>query len=66
MEWENKNPNYPSKLRLIGLILLGFGVVLLAVATAVAITVGTVLATVLMASSILVNTLAVIFLRKKR
>ena len=66
MEWENKNPNHTPTLRLTGLILLGFGVVLLAVAIAVAITIGTVLATALMFSSILVNTLAVILLRKKR
>ena len=66
MEWENKNSNHPSTLRLVGLILLGLGVVLLAIAIAVTMTVGTVLATALMASSILVNTLAVILLRKKR
>jgi len=66
MEWENKNPNRPSGLRMTGLILLGVGVVLLAVAIALTITVGTVVAPVFMLSSILVNTVAVTFLRKKR
>jgi len=66
MEWDNKSPNRPSSLRLTGLILLGFGVVLLAIAIAITMTVGTVVATIFMLSSILVNTTAVILLRKKR
>ena len=66
MEWENKSPNRPGGLRLTGLILLGVGVVLLTVAIALTMTVGTVVAPIFMLSSILVNTTAVMFLRKKR
>jgi len=66
MEWENKNPNAPTKLRQAGLILLGVGAVILAVAIILIMAVGTVLAPIFMVASILVNTLAVIFLRKKR
>ena len=65
MEWENKNPNRPPGLRLAGLILLGVGAVTLAVAIILTMTAGTVLAPVLLVSSILINTLAVTFLRKK-
>ena len=64
MEWENKSPSGPTKFRQAGLIFLGVGAVLLAIAI-VLIMAGTVLATVLMVCSIMVNTAAVIFLRKK-
>jgi len=66
MEWENKSSSRPTGLRLAGLFLLGVGVVTLAVAIALTMTVGTVLAPVFMVASILINTLAVIFLRKKK
>ena len=63
MEWENKNS--PGKLRQAGLILLGIGGVMLALAIVFTMAVGTVLAPILMVSSILINTLAAILLRKK-
>jgi len=65
MEWENKNPNGPSKTRQAGLILLGLGAVTLATSIILTMAVGTLLAPILMVSSILINTAAVIFLRKK-
>ncbi|MCL2856807.1 MAG: hypothetical protein FWE19_03665 [Oscillospiraceae bacterium] len=65
MEWENKSSNNQGKLRQAGLILLGLGVVTLAVAIILIIAVGTMLASIFMISSILINTTAVIFLRKK-
>ena len=65
MEWDNKNPRGATGLRLAGFVLLGIGVATLAVAIVFAMTVGTILAPILLVCSILINTLAVIFLRKK-
>ena len=65
MEWDNKNPNSPAGLRLAGLILLVIGVAVLAIAIALTMIAGSALGPVLLVASILINTLAVIFLRKK-
>ena len=65
MEWENKNPNGLAGLRLAGLILLVIGVAVLVVAIALTMIASSALGPVLLVASILINTMAVIFLRKK-
>ena len=65
MEWDNKNPNSPTGLRLAGLILLGIGIAVLVVAIALTMAAASALGPMLLVASTLINTLAVIFLRKK-
>jgi len=63
MEWDRKPKTGP---RGTGLILLGVGLVLLAGGVALAVTLGTFYATLLLFVSALVNTAAVLCLRRKR
>ena len=65
MEWDNKSPGGLPGLRRAGLFILGLGAVMLAVAIMLTMFAGSVLGPVLLISSIPVNTLAVILLRKK-
>ncbi|MCL2580664.1 MAG: hypothetical protein FWE32_11675 [Oscillospiraceae bacterium] len=66
MEWERKGRFVSSRRRMAGICLLCFGVVLLAGGVALAVTVGTLYATLLLVGSVVVNTVAVVCLRAGR
>ena len=66
MEWDRKNRSRADKIREAGLILLAVGVTLLSAGIVLTFTIGAGAAPIFMSGSVLVNTAAVICLRRGR
>lgn len=61
MQWDNKNKNGRA-----GMVLLCVGLVILALAVALTMTFGTIWSPVMLVTSMIINTAAIIILRGKR